>query len=366
MPFSHLTPNSKVNFISGNRNDLINTLQSNSSKFDFRAEGSSEFPIRFCERLDSETWSQPVPGRKPRPSPEGHRVVGPDGACRRHPHSAPTPPWSPPARAGPLPPPPLSVRLPRPMFRAAPQSQLQKQRREANALRMPARGPPRPLQTQTSQPCPGAVRPHFGSEGRFTPAPRGRAAGLTAACALRLFQERRRRAASAEGPRRRPGRRWPCALLQFPAPQKHSPPLLPLALPLGAAGGRGRRAARREAGAGTGRAVGRAVGRPLLPRMESPPLNLQEGSCPAPVFRPSGRGTRAAPTWPRPGVARCRLALSLPPHALHTAPQQAPLNEPACVPRRGLVGTPTPQVVRTAPPPFLHPMSSKLQGEQAW
>lgn len=160
MPFSHLTPNSKVNFISGNRNDLINTLQSNSSKFDFRAEGSSEFPIHFCERLDSETWSQPVPGRKPRPSPEGHRVVGPDGACRGHPHSAPTPPWGPPARAGPLPPPPLSVRLPRPMFRAAPQSQLQKQRREANALRTPARGPPRPLQTQTAQLCPGAVCSH--------------------------------------------------------------------------------------------------------------------------------------------------------------------------------------------------------------
>lgn len=60
-------------------------------------------------------------------------------------------------------------------------------------------------------------------------------------------------------------------------------------------------AARREAGAGTGRAVGWAVGRPLLPRMESPPLNLQEGSCPAPVFRPSGRGREQHPPGPGPG-----------------------------------------------------------------
>lgn len=358
MPFSHLTPNSKVNFISGNRNDLINTLQSNSSKFDFRAEGSSEFPIHFCERLDSETWSQPVPGRKPRPSPEGHRVVGPDGACRGHPHSAPTPPWSPPARAGPLPPPPLSVRLPRPMFRAAPQSQLQKQRREANALRTPARGPPRPLQTQTAQPCPGAVRPHFGSEGRFTPAPRGRAAGLMAACALRLFQERRRRAASAEGPRRRPGRRWPCALLQFPAPQKRSPPLLPLALPLGAAsthrlnGGPWRLvlvgvADGGQAGGGSrdGAGCGAGCGAAPAPSDGVTTAELTGGVLSRPRLPSLRPGTRAAPTWPQPGVARCRLALSLPPHALHTAPQQAPLNEPACVPRRGLVGTPTPQVV---------------------
>lgn len=50
MSFSKLGPNSKVNFFSGNRNDLINTLLSNISKFHLRADERAQFPISFNEQ----------------------------------------------------------------------------------------------------------------------------------------------------------------------------------------------------------------------------------------------------------------------------------------------------------------------------
>lgn len=65
MPFSQLGPDSKVNFTFGNRAYPINPLLSNISKFSFRAEESSRFPISFYEQLDSESYNSSLSYKEP-------------------------------------------------------------------------------------------------------------------------------------------------------------------------------------------------------------------------------------------------------------------------------------------------------------
>lgn len=65
MPFSQRGSDSKVNFFFGNRAYPTNPLLSNISKFSFRAEESSRFPISFYEQLDSESHNSSLSYKEP-------------------------------------------------------------------------------------------------------------------------------------------------------------------------------------------------------------------------------------------------------------------------------------------------------------